>query len=619
MSTQRLKTHLPTIVALIFTAAMLVGTFVWFQQNTDEMIKGTTESFLEMNAKSQAAAFNTKLSSQVELLHTAAHYWESDEYAFSSDEETMKKINDVQHLETYTNMIVANADGKTFEGNGKISNAQNATWFKTAMNGETYISEIQFDRNTGEHISVAIPLFKNGKIIGAMRGLFSTNVLSSLIEAVGFQEKCTSVLLSRDGSILARSASSELLTSRINNFYDIGTEWGIRGKLTLSSIKLDLLAGKTLTIPYKTGSRSRIAILTPVGVNNWYYAVIISRDVIDRQTKTLSGYLFIVIAAISVAFVLLFITILNLVQHSRTVENANERFKIVTNQTQAIVFDYDFSKKNMELNGNVKFILEDAKESYSGDEILSIIFERLHDDDSMFINELKRLRSSAESSVVREFRLKCADERFYWHRLTGAVVRGADNSALRFVGNIVNVEDEISKEQQLKKRAEIDALSGLLNKGAFTQHVSEILEKSTDENLYAFYIIDLDNFKKVNDTLGHIVGDRVISDVAQKLCTVFSENDLVGRIGGDEFAAFLKLSDSGKALGKKIIEAKASAICKIVDEIYTDGKNKVNITSSIGVSLFPANGKKFNDLYTSADSVLYLSKNGGKNQYHICE
>ena len=316
---------------------------------------------------------------------------------------------------------------------------------------------------------------------------------------------------------------------------------------------------------------------------------------------------------------MLFVTILHLMRHTAIVEQTNDRYRMVTTQTQAIVFDYDFVKKHLELNGNIKFIDKAAKETYTGDEIVQKLQSMLHESDRSVLNEFKALYDNRETSMLREMRICCADGNYYWHRLTGAVIRDDNGALLRLVGNFVNVEDEVTKQQQLKQRAEIDPLSGLLNKGAFTSYVSKTLDDSTDENLYAYYIIDLDNFKKVNDTLGHIIGDRVISDVAQKLCTVFSENDFVGRIGGDEFAAFLKLSGSGQQMGRKIIEAKAKAACALIDEIYSDGKNEVNITASIGVAIYPKHGKKFDDLYKNADSVLYVSKNGGKNQYHICE
>lgn len=619
MDAKRLGTRMPTLVAVAFTAAMLVGTFVWFTSSTDEMLRTSTAYHLEMNAKAQAAAFNTKLSGQVELLRTAANYWEDADGAARSAEETRLALKGLRHLGSYTGVAVAGADGRLIDGSGIGADVSEEKWFRAAMDGRTEISGVLYDRLIGEHIAVTIPLKGGGSVVGAMRGTFPASVLSSLIETVGFQEECSSILLSEDGTILARSASSELVTSRIANFYDMGTSWGDRGQLTLDDVKLDLIGGRTATIPYRTGSRERLAILTPVGLNDWYYAVVLPKEAMDRQARTLSANLLVVMGAISLAFFLLLVSIMHLLQHNRMIEDTNDRFRMVTTQTQAVVFDYDFTRRHLELNGNVKFIDDDARDSYTGDEIGRKLAQLVHADDRAVLDELSALRGSAKTSLLREARIRCADGGYYWHRITGAVVRDAEGRALRLVGNIVNVEDEISKEQLLKQKAEVDSLSGLLNKGAFTQHVSETLDDSTDENLYAFYIIDLDNFKKVNDTLGHIVGDRVISDVAQKLCTVFSENDIVGRIGGDEFAAFLKLSGPGRQLGRRIIEGKAEAARSIISEAYTDGRREVRITASIGVSVFPRDGRAFNDLYRSADGALYLSKDGGKDRWNITE
>lgn len=612
------KIQLPTVVAVIFTVAILIGSFLWFSDNTDEMIEGTTKFYLESNARSQAAAFNAKLQSQVEILRLVEQLCETaDAGDYGAFAERLRNGD----IGTYTQISVAGADGRMFDMNGAfLGDFSKAGYFTRVMNGETVISDsVQYDREAGEYLYIAIPIMREGKPVGAIRGQFPLSVLSDLIEAVGFQQTSTSLLLSSDGTVIARSHGNELVTDRIANFYDLGTRWGLKGKSSLTDIKLNVVDGKTFTIPYQTGARDRMAILSPVGLNNWYYAIVISQDVIRNQSRALSLNLLIAILAISFAFAMLFVTILHLLRHTAIVEQTNDRYRMVTTQTQAIVFDYDFVKKYLELNGNIKFISKDARENYTSDEITQMLKRTLHESDRSVLDELKALYGNRETSLLREMRIRCADGNYYWHRLTGAVVRGADGAPLRLVGNFVNVEDEVSKQQQLKQRAEVDPLSGLLNKGAFTNYVSKLLDDSSDDNLYAFYIIDLDNFKKVNDTLGHIIGDRVIADVAQKLCTVFSENDFVGRIGGDEFAAFLKLSGSGQQMGRKIIEAKAKAACALIDEIYSDGKNEVNITASIGVSVYPRNGRTFDDLYRNADSVLYESKNGGKNQYHICD
>ena len=478
---------------------------------------------------------------------------------------------------------------------------------------------MQLDSEHGEYLYVTVPILQDEAVIGVMYGQFPLSDLSDLIMTIGFQETSASLLLSSDGTVIARSSVNELVSNRIMNFYDIGTSWGIKGKSSLANLKFAILDNQTITMPYKTGSRERLAILTPVGRNNWYYAIVISQDVIHRQSHSLSANLLVVELAISIAFTLLLISILYILHHTSIIEQTNDRFRMVSTQTQAIVFDYDFQKQHLELNGNVKAVMKEAKENFSGEEIERLFKTRLHENDRSVLQDIKHLRENAETSLLREMRILCADNNYYWHRLTATVVRDSDHKPVHLVGNLVNVEDEVTKELQLKQKAEIDPLSGLLNKGAFTSYVSTLLESSSDEDLYAFYIIDLDNFKKVNDTLGHMVGDRVITDVAQKLCTVFSENDYVGRIGGDEFAAFLKLSGSGKQMGRKIIESKANATCALVNEVYSDGENEVNITSSIGVSIYPKDGKKFEELYKNADGVLYKSKYGGKNQYNICE
>ena len=592
--------------------------YFWFSGTTDEMIEDSTKFYLETNARSQAAAFHAKLQSQVEILQLAGQVWETvDLTNYNAIAERLRKSGKTG---TYTRVAVAGADGRMVDTNGVfMGDFSEAGYFKRVMSGETVISDVvHYSKEAGEYLYVAIPIMQKGKAAGVMYGQFPLAVLSDLIEVIGFQEASRSLLLSSDGTIIARSSGTELITDRIANFYDIGTRWGLKGKTTLTDIKVDVMSGRTITIPYQTGSRDRLAILTPVGLNNWYYAIVISQDVIHRQSKTLSLHMLVVMLAIIFAFALLLLTILHLLRQNALVEQTNDRFRMVTTQTQAIVFDYDFQKRFLVLNGNIKLISKDAKDTYTGDEIEQVLGNLLHESDRSVVDDCKALRQNTATSFLREMRLLCSDGNYYWHRLTGAVVRAEDGHPLRLVGNFVNVEDEVTKQQQLKQRAEIDPLSGLLNKGAFTSYVENLLAESTDESLYAFYIIDLDNFKQVNDTLGHIVGDHVITDVSQKLCTVFSENDFIGRIGGDEFAAFLKLSGSGKQMGRKIIEAKASAACAMINEIYSNGSHEVNITASIGVAIYPKDGKKFEDLYKNADSVLYKSKNGGKNQYNIC-
>ncbi len=615
-----IQAQIPTIIAVLFTIGILIGSFVWFSQHTKEMIASTTEFYLETNARSQAAAFHTKLSNQVELLETTARSWKQID--LSDSDKIESTITQLELFGGYERIALAGKDGELIDTTGKhLGNVSQTGYFKRAMEGIHTVSDtILYDQGLGDCLYIAVPILQNDKPAGLLYGQFSISLLSNLIEAVGFQETSTSLLLSNDGTILARSAANELVTNRIINFYDLGSDWGIDGRESLLDIKMAVGNRETITVPYRTGSRERLAILTPVGINNWYYAIVISQDLIQRQSNTLSYNLLYVEILITMAFILLLVTILHLMHHNALVEKTNDRFKMGTMQTHAVVVDYDFRKQTLELNGNTRFIDPEAKETYSAKEVLLLARNRLHESDRSLVHDLSELSENTDVTFQREMRLLCADGNYYWYRFTGTTVRDENGRLLRLVGNLLNVEDDVNKQELLKQKAEIDPLSGLLNKGAFTNYVTHLLEESNpDSNLYAFYIIDLDNFKKVNDTLGHMVGDRVISEVAQKLCTVFSENDYVGRIGGDEFTAFLRLSGEGIQIGQKIIHSKAKALCAIINEIYSDGKNEVNITASIGVAIYPKDGMTFQELYKKADGVLYQSKNNGKNRYTICQ
>ena len=127
-------------------------------------------------------------------------------------------------------------------------------------------------------------------------------------------------------------------------------------------------------------------------------------------------------------------------------------------------------------------------------------------------------------------------------------------------------------------------------------------------------IIDIDNFKNVNDVLGHDWGDNVIKDIASKISSLLGDGDIAGRIGGDEFMAFI----SGDNVRERI-DGLCKALCDRIRYTYSDEKlgREVSISSSIGVAVAPDYGKNFKELYTSADIAMYISKTGGKDRFTV--
>lgn len=171
--------------------------------------------------------------------------------------------------------------------------------------------------------------------------------------------------------------------------------------------------------------------------------------------------------------------------------------------------------------------------------------------------------------------------------------------------------------ESLSDEAHTDLLTGILNKRTFERRVEDALKKDWDSKKKAVILIDLDNFKGVNDTLGHAYGDKVLANVGDILKRVFHVDDYLGRLGGDEFCVYLNISDIRQGNYMAHIEEKCTELAQEFRNNYTGENNNYKISASIGVAIFPLHGKNFSELYKSADTALYASKHKGKDTFTI--
>ena len=163
--------------------------------------------------------------------------------------------------------------------------------------------------------------------------------------------------------------------------------------------------------------------------------------------------------------------------------------------------------------------------------------------------------------------------------------------------------------EELLLRASYDALSGLLNRGAMEQTIHQRLEELGPGHPCALFIVDLDDFKKVNDTLGHRAGDEAIRQSAAILASIFRVHDIIGRLGGDEFAVFL----SGDGLNERVLLRKAAQICDRV-QLSLGDNGTVILTASAG-GWMGDSSQSFETMYQAADQALYRAKEAGKHRY----
>jgi len=175
-----------------------------------------------------------------------------------------------------------------------------------------------------------------------------------------------------------------------------------------------------------------------------------------------------------------------------------------------------------------------------------------------------------------------------------------------------------SYSDRLKDKAERDLLTNLLNKKTFERRVENIISNHSADETGSLLIIDLDNFKGINDKLGHMTGDRVLSCVADKMREAFRSQDYLGRIGGDEFAVYFTFQNKSSIEERRaVIQSRAEHFCTIIKQITDETTQNTKISCSIGIAMEPEHGTDYSKLYQSADRALYQAKEAGKNQYRI--
>ncbi len=163
------------------------------------------------------------------------------------------------------------------------------------------------------------------------------------------------------------------------------------------------------------------------------------------------------------------------------------------------------------------------------------------------------------------------------------------------------------EKRNLVRQAKIDNMTGLLNHNATIDAIEDIIKYST---CGALMVLDIDEFKAINDNYGHLYGDKVIKRISKCICDIFINEEILGRFGGDEFLIYIPNEDSEE----KIIQ-KAE---KLINELNAlEFSNKCSVSVSIGIAIHQGKGTDVNTLIKNADKAMYYVKNSGKNQYML--
>ena len=209
-----------------------------------------------------------------------------------------------------------------------------------------------------------------------------------------------------------------------------------------------------------------------------------------------------------------------------------------------------------------------------------------------------------------DLRLTFPDGSVRWFSAAFSTPEKLGDTPISVLGRLFDVDKDKREREKLVEQTQLDPLTRLLNKSATETHIRDLLE-AHPHGRYALFMMDLDHFKQVNDTMGHFFGDKVLTCLAKLLRALSLPGDVVGRVGGDEFMVFTPWDGQVDAL-----RVRADALLSAVRAMEVpDERERRPISISIGVSCYPEHGSSFYDLFRVADSSLYQAKELGRDRY----
>jgi len=605
---------------------VLSFSFFVFRANIRSIVSSISEKYLIENSQLYSGIIEIFFQENFSVLNNICNNFskidDNNDGIIDKNERNkiINKLNEISCFSKFSTVVLIDKEGFSIGNQGEsFADLTFRDYFKDTvkLKKPQVSNEVFLDSKGIPSVVLTCPVFVDDNVPRILAGTINVNEIDSLFGEKGLNTQVCFYLIKKSGDIVFGSSSKNRLCYEKNFFYFINLTAQI-DKRQIVKLYNDIREDKSGIIYYGNKDKKSICAYTPFKLNDCYILSVVPQDFFKARQRDLARNTFFLILIISVIVIMFVISLYLSLKQNEAVTRDNEIINYAFSKNKSMIFEFDYGKKLITLTGDYSFVTGSNKNIYKFD-FIDFLAQKVHSDDIVSISLFRKSVLSIHEDYSAELRLRCMDNQYNWFKITTLTIYNEEHKVIKCITTFENVNQQIQREQELRYKAEYDSLSGLLNKGAFETKVSKLLNDE-DHKICALFIIDLDNFKTINDTLGHAMGDAAIRDTAKKISLIFSIKDFLGRIGGDEFCVFTVFDNTlSEADCYKLIREKAQSLCEIINEMYFNEEKYVEISASIGIALYPYHGKSFDELFHHADNALYNVKHTVKNNYKVYE
>ncbi len=610
-----------TMLSVVLLTSIIA--FIYFDVNLYKKILQQQTPQVEELSEHVEQTFRSELNRCVQLLQIDGALVEQSDDRFS--EKVMGLLKRTQQISGFRVMGIMDLSGDSMDTTGRQQIDYRPRLKQDIADDKIYVSNVM-DSERGEiEILVAVPINVQGAVQGAVWGRYP---LKDIVQTVAITDNTARYfqIVDDKGNYISMPQKEHALGQSRTIWEDLDN-YRIDNGVTAQDIYEQVQKGESGSFLFDCDGKGHHVNYRPLGINHWYLFAVQTEQSLYQYAEEIQRVSMRFFAVLLMGLVTLASVIVAIVynmykvidqKHSR-MQSLNGMFELILQKTKAIPFEVDASKNRVTVYDRQRKF---EKQVYALDQIHpEALMEKNHISEES-LPEYRKLYDSILHNKECEPAIVYAqtEEKQGWMRIT--IVAGVGKKQIigvledcdEYMEKEAEIEQYLNNIKKMQKKSQIDFLTGLYNREAIISKVRESLNpKEKKQGIDVFFILDLDQFKKVNDLLGHGMGDAVLKDTAHTLLSCVRKGDSVGRLGGDEFVLFLRNMDKLES-----VERKAKELNKALNKVYKKDGKSVQVGASIGIAVVSDETATFEALYEKADKALYAVKEKSRNGYLIC-